>query len=60
MNIRSEVRLEIIRDNLTFSCCLPANATHDIALEVFEEFKASVEQMKKAAEEQKKSSQPTE
>lgn len=57
MNIRSEISLEIIRDNMSFSFSIPSNTTHDIAHEVCLQIADGILEMKKQAEEIKKANE---
>lgn len=50
MNVRSELRLEIVRDNLSYTLLLPGNSSHDVAHQVCNEFAATILEMKKQAE----------
>lgn len=61
MNIRSELRLELIKDNFSFSLSLPVNVTYDMALLALQEFKNGLEEMQKTSMEnkQKEESQKT-
>lgn len=51
MNVRSEVRLEIIKDNLPFSLVAPANTSFDTAHEICLLMAAAIKEMKQKAEE---------
>lgn len=58
MNIRSELRLEIIKDNFNFSLSLPVNVTYDMALSALQEFKNGLEEMQKISMENKQKEEP--
>lgn len=52
MNIRSELSLEIVRDNLSYTFNIPSNSTHDIAHDVCLQLAQGILEMKKQTEAQ--------
>ena len=56
MNVRSEITLELVRDNLVFRFTVPSNTTHEVGQLVCQEILNGLKEMQRVQQENKKDS----